>query len=108
MSTQRRLKRSIARSTTVFGTVAGIAGLTLTSPLGAAAAAQTGDPQVINRETVQAKLDPSGELESARLYSQLTVLGNGTVNVADPSSSKNVRDLDGFSAPMVRDGKAQY
>jgi putative membrane protein len=109
MSSTRRVQRSVTRTTTLAGVAAGVVGLVLAGPIGAAAAASDdGTPEVINRETVQAKLNSDGEVEKARLYSQLTVLGEGKVNVLDPTSSKGLRDLDGFSAPLVRDGKAQY
>lgn len=112
MSATCRTQRSISGSTTrvvsALGIVGGIVGLTLAGPVGAAAATESGTPQVVNQETVQVTLDPSGDLDVARLYSQLTVLGTGTVAVQDPTSAKNLRDLDGFSTPSVVDGKAQY
>lgn len=112
MSATRRLKPSRSRSaaTSVVlttGVASGVAGLLLASPAGAAAAA-TGDVDVVNRETVSADLSPTGEVEKARLYSQLTFLGEGRAVVLDPASAKDVRDLDGFSAPPFRDGMAQY
>lgn len=112
MSSTRRISRSMSRNATrgatTLGIVGSLAGLTLTGPVGVAAARAAGDPQVLNQETVQVKLDPSGELDVARLYSQLTVLGQGTVGLEDPTSREGLRDLDGFSRPVVRDGKAQY
>ncbi|HWG94364.1 MAG TPA: hypothetical protein VNU66_09090 [Mycobacteriales bacterium] len=107
MSSPRRIRRTAQRTTTVLGVAGGLAGLTLASPATAAAAAD-GAPTVVNRETVQAKLDATGELQGARVYNQLTVLGKGSVSVQDPTSGSGLRDLDGFSAPVVRDGKAQY
>jgi putative membrane protein len=74
----------------------------------ALAATDDGAPQVVNRETVQVELDSSGKLDVARLFSQLTVVGKGTVTIADPVSTKGLRNLDGFTAPDVKDGKAQY
>ncbi|HWH30342.1 MAG TPA: hypothetical protein VNU26_15555, partial [Mycobacteriales bacterium] len=112
MSSVRRIQRSVSRnltrSATAVGVVGGLAGLTLTGPVAAAAAATAGEPQVVNQESVEVLLDAAGEVQEQRLYSQLTVLGDGTVTVLDPTSGKGVRDLDGFSAPLVRDGKAQY
>jgi putative membrane protein len=91
---------------------AGGAALALVLPSVATASpvTSTGDstPQVVNRETVAAELSSTGKLDVARLISQLTVYGSGTVRVADPTSSKNVRNLDGFSAPDIKDGKALY
>jgi putative membrane protein len=106
MSSVRRIKRSIATSGTVLGVAGGLAGLTLASPLGAAAASETGG-DLTNRETVQAKLDSSGNLESARIYSQLAATAD-KANVQDPAPETGLRNLNGFGAPLVRDGKAQY
>jgi putative membrane protein len=80
----------------------------LSSPVGAAVAASSQPAIVVNRETVQAELNASGSLDKARLFSQLVVTGDGTYSVVDPTSGKNIRDLDGFSAPEVKNGKAQY
>lgn len=93
---------------TILGVVA--AGLGLASPIGAAAAASGpgGAPQVVNRESVQTQLDPTGKVDGSRVYSQLTVLGNATVTISDPTSTKGLRNLDGFAGPVVRDGQAQY
>jgi putative membrane protein len=100
MSAPRR-----ALSCTAIG--GAVAALVLSSPIGAAAASN--EPAiVVNRETVQAQLHSSGSLDTARLFSQLVVTGDGTYAVADPTSGKNIRDLDGFSAPTVKNGKAQY
>jgi putative membrane protein len=80
----------------------------LASPMGAAIASSSEPAIVVNRETVQAALNSSGSLDTARLFSQLVVTGDGTYAVADPTSGKNIRDLDGFSAPSVKNGLAQY
>jgi putative membrane protein len=88
--------------------VAGGAALALGLAAPAGAAGSTGTPRVVNREVVQAELDPSGKLDVARLFSQLSVVGKGTVQVADPTSAKGLRNLDGFGTPTVRDGKALY
>lgn len=99
------------RARTVLGVAAVVAGLAAASPIGAAAAASTGPggaPQVVNRESVQTSLDPTGKVDVSRVYSQLTVLGTGTVSISDPTSTKGLRNLDGFAGPAVRDGQAQY
>jgi putative membrane protein len=82
--------------------------LALAGSASAATAASDGTPQVVNREVVQAELDSAGKLDVARLFSQLSVVGKGTVDIADPTSSKGLRNLDGFGTPSVRDGKALY
>lgn len=89
--------------------VVGAAALVLGAGGSLAGAATTDHaPEVVNREVVQAELDPSGKLDVARLFSQLSVTGKGTVDVADPTSSKGLRNLDGFGTPKVQDGKALY
>lgn len=86
---------------------AAVLALTAGSSLaGAATADET--PKVVNREVVVADLDPSGKLDVARLLSQLSVTGKGTVSVDDPISTKGLRNLDGFGDPSVKDGKAHY
>lgn len=90
---------------------AGAVALIVASPVGsvsAAAASDDSSPIVVNRETVQAELHPDGSLDVARLFSQLTVVGNGKVALTDPISGKGIRNLDGFAAPTVRNGSAQY
>ncbi|MDT7539448.1 MAG: putative rane protein [Actinomycetota bacterium] len=84
------------------------AALLIASPIGAAAASSNEPAIVVNRETVQAELNPSGSVDTARLFSQLVVTGDGTYKVFDPTSGKNIRDLDGFSAPSVKNGMANY
>jgi putative membrane protein len=84
------------------------AALVIASPIGAAAASSNEPAIVVNRETVQAELNASGSVDTARLFSQLVVTGDGTYKVLDPTSGKNIRDLDGFSAPSVKNGMADY
>jgi putative membrane protein len=74
----------------------------------AGASTPTDAPSVVNREVVQAELHSDGTLDVARLFSQLSVVGHGTVHLADPVSGKGLRNLDGFGTPTVRDGKALY
>ncbi|MBK5306927.1 MAG: hypothetical protein JJD92_09595 [Frankiaceae bacterium] len=82
--------------------------LVLASPIGVAMASSNEPAIVVNRETVQAELSSSGSLDAARLFSQLVVTGDGTYKLLDPTSGKNIRDLDGFSAPDVKNGMADY
>jgi putative membrane protein len=84
------------------------AAMVLASPLGVAVAASNEPAIVVNRETVQAELTSAGAVDTARLFSQLVVTGDGTYKVLDPTSGKNIRDLDGFSAPNVKNGMADY
>lgn len=84
------------------------AALLIASPIGAAAASSNEPAIVVNRETVQAELNPSGSVDTARLFSQLVVTGDGTYKVFDPTSGKNIRDLDGFSAPRTDGANAVW
>jgi putative membrane protein len=104
MSAPRRLTRTLSAA----GIGGSIAAVVLASPAGAAIAASSEPAIIVNRETVQVTLHPSGSLDTARLFSQLLVTGDGTFAVLDPTSGKNIRDLDGFSAPTVKNGNAQY
>jgi putative membrane protein len=63
------------------------------------------DVVVTNTETIQAHLDATGKVEDARVYDQLAFTGKGTVDVANPVSSKGLRNLDGFGGYDVKDGK---
>jgi putative membrane protein len=93
------------RSTVVL---AGGSALVLGLAVPAGAGSSATPPSVVNREVVQAELHSDGTLDVARLFSQLSVVGNGTVHVADPVSGKGLRNLDGFGAPTVKDGNAIY
>jgi putative membrane protein len=64
-----------------------------------------GDVVVTNQETIQAHLDATGKVKDARVYDQLAFTGKGTVDVANPVSTKGLRNLDGFGGYDVKDGK---
>ncbi|MFI5728840.1 hypothetical protein ACIA49_01890 [Kribbella sp. NPDC051587] len=96
--TARRITRGLAAAIAV-PTVFVLA----TSP---ALATATADPvAVTNTETVQARLDPSGKVDSARIYEQLALVGKGKVKVTNPVSDKGIRNLDGWGGYTVKDGK---
>ncbi|GAA0954664.1 hypothetical protein GCM10009554_60730 [Kribbella koreensis] len=77
-----------------------------TSQALATTTALTADPvKVTNTETVQARLDPSGKVEGARIYEQLDFAGKGKVKLSNPVSTDGLRNLDGFGGPSVKDGK---
>lgn len=101
MTRAPHLLRSLTACTALSGTLA----LALAAPAGAAT---PGSPTVVNNETVSAELSSSGSVDTARLFNQLVVTGTGTASIADPTSPRGLRDLDGFSAPEVRDGQARY
>ena len=84
------------------GLAAGTAACLALAPT--AAAADGGAVAVTNTETVQAYLDATGKLDVARIYEQLALQGNGTVEVVNPVSTSNLRNLDGFSGFEVKDG----
>ncbi|MDX6197708.1 MAG: putative rane protein [Actinomycetota bacterium] len=99
---------SRSRVQTFAGTGVCALALMLSSPIGVAVASTNEPAIVVNRETVQAELSSSGALDTARLFSQLVVTGDGIYKVLDPTSGKNIRDLNGFSAPDVHNGMADY
>jgi len=59
---------------------------------------------ISNSETVQAHLNSDGTVRDARVYEQIALQGNGTVNIKNPVSTDNLRNLDGFSSFVVTDG----
>ncbi|MFK4088154.1 hypothetical protein ACI2LF_28845 [Kribbella sp. NPDC020789] len=96
--TARRITRGLATAIavpTVF--------VLSTSP--ALATAADGPVAVTNTETVQARLDPSGKVESARIYEQLALTGTGNVKLINPVSTKGLRNLDSWGGYSVKDGK---
>jgi putative membrane protein len=86
----------------------GAAATTLASGTGAGASVRATAPRIDNRETVQADLNPDGSVKVARLFSQLVLDGDGVVHVVDPTSTKDLRDLDGFSKPGTENGAAVW
>src|SRR5687768_1231078 len=76
-------------------------------PVAVAATAPTAT-DVVEREVVQTKLSPEGETQSSRVFSQLTVTGDGTYTVADPTATDDLRNLSGFGTPPVEDGVATW
>lgn len=72
---------------------------------GPAFAASTGDVIVSNTETVQAYLNASGKLDTARVYEQIAMQGKGSVDLANPVESKGLRNLDGFGGFEVKGGQ---
>lgn len=60
--------------------------------------------KVVNTETVQVYTSPTGEVQTRRVYEQLGLTGNGTVDLKNPISTDGLRNLDGFSSFSVKDG----
>ena len=96
-----------ARKLVVHGAIA----LLLVLSAGPVAAASGSAPQatdVFEREVLQAKLSPEGEPGHSRLYSQLTVAGDGEYTVVDPAATDGLRNLQGFGRPDTQDGAAVW
>src|SRR5437899_11374975 len=75
--------------------------------VGAPAAIAAAEPTTSVRETVQVVMDADAKVSAKRLYTQIVSTGNGSVQVKVPSPD-GLRDLNGFSAPSVKDGVASY
>jgi len=60
---------------------------------------------VVNTETVQVYMDADGDILSRRVYEQLVLTGQGSIDIENPISDNNLRNLDGFSGFTVKDGK---
>ena len=88
--------------------VASVVAITSGSAAAAVGAATTTPTRVVNRETVQVEASSTGEVDHARLFNQLTVYGDGTYRVADPTATNGLRNLDGFASPDVVNGEAVW
>ena len=95
MRTRRHIQIAAAAST-VF----------LAMSTAAPAFAADDDVVVTDRETVQVYMTPTGDVKVARIYDQVTATGQGTVTIANPVSTDDLRNLDGLSDLEVEDGKA--
>ncbi len=87
---------------------AGVAGasalaLALLSPV-ATASAQEGQTIITNTETVNVSLDPSGNVDVARVYDQIAIQGSGEVAYTNPVSTEGLRNLDAFGGFTVEEG----
>ncbi len=71
----------------------------------APAVAADGDVDVLNTETVQVYTSPTGEIETQRVYEQLILTGNGSVDLSNPISTDGVRNLDGFGGVDTEGGE---
>lgn len=70
-----------------------------------AAASSSGPVSVTDTETVQVYADPTGAISSQRVYEQLTLDGHGHADVANPVSTDDLRNLDGFKGFKVSGGQ---
>jgi putative membrane protein len=60
--------------------------------------------RVVNTETVQIYTSPSGEVLTKRVYEQLALSGEGSVDLLNPVETSGLRNLDGFLGVDVQDG----
>jgi putative membrane protein len=75
-----------------------IASLGLVAVLPSAAfAADSDGVEVVNTETVQVYMDAEGAVDSSRVYEQLTLTGQGSVELNNPIEDSGLRNLDGFA-----------
>ena len=74
----------------------------------APAVAADGDVDVLNTETVQVYTSPTGEIETQRVYEQLILTGNGSVDLSNPISTDGLRNLDGFGGFDIEGRRAGH
>ncbi|MGH3346268.1 MAG: hypothetical protein ACRDO4_04755, partial [Nocardioides sp.] len=89
--------------TTTLGAGAALLALAVAAT-GPAAYAAEGDVEVVNTETIQVYVSSEGDIESQRVYEQLSLTGSGSVELANPIEESGLRNLDGFSGLSVEDG----
>jgi putative membrane protein len=82
-----------AKRLAALATIATTAVLTLPQP---AQAAEGDDVDVVNTETVQVYTDASGDVQSRRVYEQLALTGEGTVDLSNPVETNGLRNLNEF------------
>lgn len=68
------------------------------------AAADSGDVEVVNTETVQVYTDAEGAVDTKRVYEQVELSGQGTVTLENPIALEGLRNLDGFGGVETEDG----
>jgi putative membrane protein len=79
-------------------------------PASLPAIAQSGTTgKVTHRQSVRTELSPTGEVGTSRVFTQLTVEGDGPVRVSLPSqSTSSLRNLDGFGGPGIEGDTVTY
>jgi putative membrane protein len=86
--------------------VASLAALSVVAMSAATPAyAADGDVRIVNTETVQVYTSSTGHVQTRRVYEQLSLFGNGTVDVKNPISTSHLRNLDGFGGFDVKNGE---
>jgi putative membrane protein len=73
-------------------------------PGSAFAADDAGGVKTVNTETVQTYLNADGEIDSSRIYEQLTMTGDGSVTLKNPVDTDGLRNLNGFGGLSPKDG----
>ncbi|OUZ07937.1 hypothetical protein BHE97_14635 [Aeromicrobium sp. PE09-221] len=101
------MRRQRRAAVATLAAMSGCLVLATQAPMVASAVATgvKGDVSITNTETVDAKLSATGRVSSQRIYDQLVVSGDGTVDIENPVSTDGLRNLNGFGGPSVRDGK---
>jgi putative membrane protein len=79
-------------------------------PASLPAMAQSGTAErIVHRQSVRTDMSPTGEVEGSRVFTQLTVVGDGEVEVVLPSQSiDGLRNLEGFGRPSVEGDQVTY
>jgi putative membrane protein len=70
-----------------------------------ASAADGNGVKVVNTETVQVYTSPTGQVQTRRVYEQLSLTGKGSVDLRNPISTDHLRNLDGFGGFDVQNGE---
>jgi len=94
-----------SRSMRIAGALAATAVVSVVAATPAMAADGGDGVKVVNTETVQVYLDSSGQVDTQRVYEQLSLTGQGDVDLENPVSTSGLRNLDGFSGFDIQDGK---
>jgi putative membrane protein len=79
-------------------------------PASLPALAQSGTAErVTHRQSVLTEMSPEGEAGTSRVFTQLTVVGDGEVELALPNqSTSGLRNLEGFGRPAVEGDQVVY
>jgi putative membrane protein len=73
------------------------------------AVAQSGSVSTLSqRQSVNAQLTPTGEVQQARIYTQLLAEGEGVVDLSVPTSTRGLRNLEGFGKPAISGSGAEW
>ena len=93
----------MARGLTRIVAGTGAFALAVLTPVVTATAQSSGSTVITNTESVNASLDPSGNVDVVRVYDQIAIQGSGDVSYTNPVSTAGLRNLDGFGGFTVED-----